>query len=162
MNTLDIVLIVILGVGIIHGLFKGFILSITTLLALVLGIWGAARFSYFSAVFISERFEWNEEIIHLTALAITFLAIVLLVNLLGKLVDKLASAIALGLLNRLLGGVFGLIKSLVMLSLVIAVFNYFGCGIPFISDDVKSGSLLYGMLENASGLFISWFGEISI
>lgn len=162
MNTLDIVIIIILSLGLVHGLFKGLILGVTTLLALVLGIWGAARFSYFSASFLSDRLDWNGEAIHIAALGLTFLGIVFLVNIIGKLVDKLASAIALGLINRILGGVFGLLKAVILLSLMIAALHYFRFELPFVSEELRAGSVFYGMLDSVSGLFVSWFGGISI
>ena len=159
MNTLDIVLLVFVGLGLVHGLFKGLIMEVATLLALILGIWGASRFSYFAASFISEWLEWDEAVIHVAALAVTFVAIVFIINLVGKIINKVANAIALGLLNRVLGGLFGLVKVVVVLGVVVAVLRYFDLGVPFVSEEMKQDSMIYGMISELSSVFYRWLGE---
>lgn len=161
MNILDIVLLVLIGLGMVHGLFKGLIMEVATLLALVLGIWGASRFSYFAASIISEWLEWDESVIHVAALAVTFVAIVFIINLVGKIINKVANAIALGLLNRVLGGLFGIVKVVVVLGVVVAVFKYFDMGIPFVTEHMKNDSMIYNLVSEISNVFYRWLGEYS-
>ena len=73
MNVIDIVLGALILFGIIRGLFKGFFVEVASLLALVLGIWGAIHFSYFAAEFLISRTEWDEKTINIVAFAITFI-----------------------------------------------------------------------------------------
>ena len=49
MSIIDIVLAALLLFGFIRGLFKGLFVEIASLVALVLGIYGAIHFSYFAA-----------------------------------------------------------------------------------------------------------------
>lgn len=159
MNTLDIVLLVLVGLGLVHGLFKGLIMEVATLLALILGIWGASRFSYFAAALISEWLEWDESVVHIAALATTFIIIVFVINLVGKIINKIANAIALGLLNRVLGGLFGLVKVVVVLSVIVAVLRYFDMGLPFVSEEMRQESMIYGLVNELSNVFFRWLGE---
>ncbi|MEC8830685.1 MAG: hypothetical protein VXY88_06425 [Bacteroidota bacterium] len=45
MSVIDILLLTAIGFGVVRGLFKGLFVEITTILALVLGAYGAAYFS---------------------------------------------------------------------------------------------------------------------
>ena len=49
--------------------------------------------------FYLNRFDWGEKTINITAFAITFVVIVLVISLAGKALTKLADFAALGLLK---------------------------------------------------------------
>ena len=110
MAVIDIVLGVFILFGLVRGLMKGFFVEVASLLALVAGVYGAIHFSDFAAEFLQDKTQWDEKTINITAFAITFVAIVLAISLAGKALTKLANFAALGILNKLLGGVFGALK----------------------------------------------------
>lgn len=122
MNEIDIGIAIILGIGLVRGLMKGFILELTSLLSVILGIIGAFLFADLVESYVVNYLDWEAKYIQLTAFLITFLVIVIAVSLVGKALTKLANAIALGMLNRLVGGVFGVLKmALIVLVLVLIV-----------------------------------------
>lgn len=122
MNEIDIGIAIILGIGLVRGLMKGFILELTSLLSVILGIIGAFLFADLVESYVVNYLDWEAKYIQLTAFLITFLVIVIAVSLVGKALTKLANAIALGMLNRLAGGLFGLLKmALIVLVLVLIV-----------------------------------------
>ncbi len=90
MSIIDIVLAALILFGFIRGLFKGLFVEIASLLALVLGIYGAIHFSYFAAGFLESKVDWSEKTINIVAFAITFVIIVLAISLAGKALTKLA------------------------------------------------------------------------
>ena len=57
MNWLDIVIFCIIGLLVINGIRKGFILSLATLIALVLGIWAAIHYSSYISNFLNKTFH---------------------------------------------------------------------------------------------------------
>jgi len=107
MNILDIILGALILFGLVRGLSKGLFVEVASLVALIAGIYGAIHFSNYASNFLENRFEWNEKTINIIAFAITFVIIVLAISLAGKALTKLADFAALGILNKLLGGVFG-------------------------------------------------------
>ena len=107
MNVLDIVLGSLLLLGLIRGLMKGLFVEVASIVALVLGVYGAIHFSDFAASFLMERVDWNEQSVNITSFAITFVVIVVVIALAGKALTKLADFASLGILNKLLGGLFG-------------------------------------------------------
>src|SRR5210317_232205 len=116
MNTFDIIIAAFLIFGFVRGLMRGLFVEVASLVALVAGIYGAIHFSYFIGAYLSEYVEWEEQYITITSFALTFALIVLAISLAGKALTKIADFAALGLVNKILGGVFGLLKFGLILS----------------------------------------------
>lgn len=143
MSIIDIVLAALLLFGIIRGIMKGLFVEVASLIALVLGVYGAIHFSNFAAEFLESRVDWNEKTISIIAFAITFVVIVLAISLAGKALTKLADFAALGILNKLLGGVFGALKIGLILSIILLVFDKLNNTLPFMEKDDLKESVLY-------------------
>ena len=143
MSIIDIVLGALLLFGLIRGGMKGLFVEIASLVALVLGVYGAIHFSGFAAQFLESKVDWNEKTINIVAFATTFVIIVLVISLAGKALTKLADFAALGILNKLLGGVFGALKIGLILSVLLIVFNKMNNTLPFMEKKDLEESMLY-------------------
>lgn len=143
MSIIDIVLGSLLLFGLIRGGMKGLFVEIASLVALVLGVYGAIHFSGFAAQFLESKVDWNEKTINIVAFATTFVIIVLVISLAGKALTKLADFAALGILNKLLGGVFGALKIGLILSVLLIVFNKMNNTLPFMEKKDLEESMLY-------------------
>lgn len=157
MNVFDIVLIVFLLYGFIKGLMKGLFIEVASLVALVGGVWGSIHFSYFIGDFLKESVSWSEDKIALAAFAITFVLIIIVVSLLGKFLTKLADLAALGLINKILGGIFGLVKIGLVLSIVLVFFHRINATVSFVDDETLEESILY---ESVKGIAPEIFPSI--
>ncbi len=124
MSVLDIILGALLLFGLVRGFMKGLFVEVASLLALVAGVYGAIHFSNFAADLLQSRFDWSEKTINITAFAITFVIIVLAISLAGKALTKIADFAALGIINKLLGGVFGALKIGLILSVLLIVYCF--------------------------------------
>ena len=143
MNWLDIVLAIPLLWFLIRGFRNGLIIELASLAALVLGIYVALHFSFYARDFLLENFDISNNYLNIISFALTFLIVALLVYLVGKLIHKLVSIVALGFLNRLAGGIFGLLKAALVLSVILYFLNAFDSGSGILKNDVKEGSVLY-------------------
>jgi len=143
MTVLDIILVALLLFGLVKGLMKGLFVEVASLIALIAGIYGAIHFSAFAFDFLESKVDWSEKTINITAFAITFVIIVIVISLAGKALTKLADFAALGILNKLLGGLFGALKIGLILSVVLIVFNKMNKTIPFVNEDTLEESILY-------------------
>jgi len=152
MTVIDIVLGVLILFGLIRGFMKGLFVEMASLVALIAGVYGAIHFSGFAAEFLMERVSWSEKTINIAAFAITFAAIVLAISLAGKALTKLADFAALGVLNKLLGGVFGALKIALMLSVVLMVFTSLNRSMPFLEDSEVEDSVLYNHVKSLAPL----------
>ena len=148
MTVIDIVLGALLLFGLVRGLFKGLFVEVASLLALVLGVYGAIHFSNFAADFLQSRTDWSEKTINITAFAITFVIIVLAISLAGKALTKLADFASLGILNKLLGAVFGALKIGLILSVLLIVFDRMNNTLPFVDEEDIEDSVLYEPIKS--------------
>jgi membrane protein required for colicin V production len=78
---------------------------------------------------------------------LTFVLIVVLVQLLSRALDKLIKAVALGPFNRVAGLLFGVLKSAFIISIFLVILNGIDRRIPFIPEEHKQNSLLYQPLS---------------
>jgi len=72
MTTFDIIIAILLIIGAFRGFINGFVMQLTSLAALLLGIWVAIRFSDFSATLLTEKAGLNGQYVPLVAFALTF------------------------------------------------------------------------------------------
>ena len=160
MSVIDIVLAALILFGLIRGLFKGLFVEIASLLALVLGIYGAIHFSHFAAEFLISRTEWDEKTVNIVSFAITFIIIVIVIGLAGKALTKIADFAALGLLNKLLGGLFGGLKIALILSIVLNLFDSLNKTLPFINDEAIEESALYSPVKSIAPLVFPYIIKV--
>jgi len=143
MNVLDIALGALILFGLVRGLMKGFFVEIASIVALIVGINGAIYFSDFVAEFLESRVKWDEQYINISAFAITFIIIVIAIAMAGRALTKLADFASLGILNKILGGIFGALKVGLILSVVLIVFNKMNSTIPLVEEHEIKNSILY-------------------
>lgn len=164
MNFLDIVILVLLLFGIIQGLWKGFFVEIASLLSLILGVFIAIKFSGYTADWIRENYLKESEHLEIIAFAVTFLAVLIAVILLGKVFTRLADFSGLGWVNRLLGAFFGLLKMAFILSILLHYFSKFNTNNILVPEERLSESKLYHpMLKVSDTLFpvlTDWFHQV--
>ncbi len=142
-NVIDLVLGASLLYGLVNGLYKGFFIEVASLLGLICGVYGAIHFSHFATSLIKQKVEWDEQYINIIAFAITFIFIVFVVSLVGKTLTKLANFIALGVLNKIFGAVFGVLKIGLILSIILMLFSNVNKTIPFVDQKDIDESVLY-------------------
>ena len=147
MSIIDLIFIILLLWSAYKGFSKGFILQLSTLAALLLGIFGAIHFSDFTANLLTDNFNVSNQYLHIISFAITFIAIVIIVHLLARLIEKLIQAIALGFVNRLLGIVFGVAKVAFIISIILVLVNKANEKYNFLPEDKVEQSMLYEPLS---------------
>ena len=154
MNLLDIILGIILIFSFFQGMKKGLFVTLASLIGLVLGIIGAIYFSDYAANYINEWFSWKEQTTSFVAMAVTFIAIVIIVNWAGKFLTKIADFAFLGIFNKLLGGVFNMIISAFIVSVIFMFFNEWNATAYVISEEKKNNSYLYEPVANLAPLVL--------
>lgn len=141
MNIIDLILSLFLLLGLIRGLFRGFFSELAGLVALLVGIYVAIHFSSLTFGLLSSLLSWEEKYLAVLAFAITFFVAALLVSLGARFLTTLVKLAALGLVNRLLGGIIGLLKMAFLASIIFMFFDRFG--IFQATEQVREDSVLY-------------------
>ncbi|MFO7863878.1 MAG: CvpA family protein [Salinivirgaceae bacterium] len=156
MNYFDLILAVPLLWGLYKGFSKGLVKSLATLVALVVGIIGAMKFSHLTSVFLVSNFSIGATYLPLVSFAITFLGIVVAVHLLARFLDKVMSAVALGGINKIAGAVFGVAKFAFILSVLLIILNYIDAQVQFMPKEKTEDSVLYRPIANFAPTIIPY------
>lgn len=143
MSVLDIILVLLLLFGLVRGFMRGLFVELASLVALLAGVYGAIHFSNYAATFLKNHVEWEQKYISAVAFAITFIVIVLVISLAGKALTKLADFAMLGIVNKILGALFGVLKTAFILSIVLVVIEKINSTVLIIRDDTKDEASLY-------------------
>jgi membrane protein required for colicin V production len=143
MNYIDIILCVPLLWGLYKGFTKGIIIEAASIVALGLAIWSGVKFHDFLTEYSHQHFSWDTKYLPVISFAIIFLGILILVYAIAKLLERLVKAVSLGFVNKLTGGIFGILKFGLILSVIIFVLNAIEKNIRFIPAEAKQKSLLY-------------------
>ncbi len=156
MSFLDIILGLLLVWGLWKGLRNGLIIELASIVALIAGIYGAIHFSYYAGDYLFQNMDWEERFINLTAFVITFILIVLVVHVLAKLLTKIASFAMLGWLNRLAGGIFGVVKVAVILGALLVFFDRVNTSAGLVKDESMQQSVLYEPIKEIGALIFDY------
>lgn len=143
MNYIDILLCIPLVWGLYKGFTKGLIIEAATLAAFSLGIWGGITFSDYIAQKITEGFGWQSPYLPIISFAITFLAIIIVVYFIAKMVQRMVDGMALSAINKIGGAIFGSLKFALIMSVIIFMIDAVEESYPMISFKTKEKSLLY-------------------
>lgn len=120
MTIFDYAVIGIVAVSASLSIMRGLVQEVVSLLAWVIAFFVASRYSVEFEPLLVGLVE-NESFRMLAAFTATFFAALLLMMMLSRLLSVLVRSIGLGLIDRLLGALFGTARGLVIvLSLVLA------------------------------------------
>lgn len=159
MNWIDLIIVVLLILAVISGFTNGFVKEVASLAGLILGIWGAIEFSSFTAAKLYEWFDMTGQFVGIIAFLITFGIIVLIIHFIGILADKIVDTVSLGFLNRILGMVFGFIKSAMILSVIFCVLNAIDARRPFLPHERIEESRFYNTIADIVPAIFPALGE---
>ena len=146
MNYLDIIIAIVLLLFGIKGLRKGLIIEVVTLLAFGVGIYGAMHFSDFTAAHLQYVMEIDPKYLNTIAFVLTFIVLVVVVNLIGRLVSKAIQSLNLGFFDKLGGFLFGIVKGVLLCSILLLVLNNFQL-LGEVKPEVREQSKLYPYIE---------------
>ena len=162
MNYFDIIIIIPLIWGAYKGFKKGIIIEIASFIALGLGIWGGMKFSSISAKYLSDAFDIAENVMPLISFAVTFIAIVIVVFTLAKMLQKVVSMVALGFVNKAAGALFGMLKFGLIMSVIINFSNILNEQVQFIEPEMKNKSILYQPVSKIAQIIIPGLKDITL
>ncbi len=155
MGILDIIIGLLLLYGLYKGVKNGLFVELASLVALVAGLYGAIHFSYIVGEYLSKNMEWNERYMNTASFLLTFIIIVLVVNMAGRLLTKIADFAMLGLLNKIAGGIFGLLKVAVILGALLIFFDKTNNQLGFVKQEAIDESKLYTPVKEIGALVFS-------
>jgi membrane protein required for colicin V production len=156
LSTIDIGLILLILFGAYRGYKDGFLMGVVTLIALVLGVFGAFKLTGEGMEFLQEHFNADKEFLPYISFFMIFLIIVVLVTLIGKFFRQSISKTFLGRIDESAGALLGAVKTLFMASVALWIIDSLKIDLPVKWTD---GSFLYPFTAHVAPEFASWVAQ---
>lgn len=158
MNYLDFIILILVLLFAINGYRKGIIISLASIAALVLGIYCAVFFSNYLDATLMEHLRPSRKWLPVLSFTLTFLLVVFIVFIVAKLVEKLVDVAGLGFMNKLGGAVLGVVKGMIMVSILIFITNSIDRQENTVTAADKKGSQFYGPVSQIFPYLMKEFG----
>jgi membrane protein required for colicin V production len=147
MNTLDLLIIIPIAAGFVFGLFKGLIKELTSIAAILLGIYGAKLLAPAVSRLLIDSFEFSAKTAKPLAYLILFVIIAIVLLIVANMIDKVFSSLSLGGLNKLLGGIFGGLKFALIVSILLNAVHALDSQFSILTPETKANSIGYEPLK---------------
>jgi membrane protein required for colicin V production len=145
MNTLDIFFIIPMIWFAYRGFVHGIIIELASIAGVILGIWIGAQYSGYASGLLTEHFAMHPRYTPAASFIITFLFVGLIIYLVGLLITRIVDITALGFVNKLAGALFGVCKSILLLSILLMIIGHLNPA--SISQQKKDNSALYPLVS---------------
>lgn len=156
-NVFDILVIIVLAFSAYKGYTKGLIASAASIIALLLGVWGAIHFSDFTAGYLVELIHVQQKYMSIIAFAVTFVLIVIGVHFIAKAVEKVTEAVALGIVNKIVGLAFGVLKAAFIISVILVILNTANEKFRLMDEGFKEESMFYDPIQKFAPSIFHYF-----
>ncbi len=124
MNSLDILILVIGGFCLVRGIFRGIVKELTSIVGVFVGFYVA--YNYYPVVaHLISRFFSNKAYLNIVSFFLVFTILFLAVGLVGVVLKRVFKGVALGWADRLLGAIFGLVKAILVVSVLLVPMTAF-------------------------------------
>lgn len=150
MSFLDIVLGSLLVWSLYKGFKNGLFIELASLISLLLGIYIAVKFSIFTAETLSRFAKWNPKTIQISAFILTFIIVVIGIHLIAKFFTGIANFAQLGLVNKLGGSFFRILKTILILSVFLNFFEKINFNNTFAKKATLDQSLFYRPIQKTA------------
>ncbi len=138
MNLFDIVIVIIFGFCLIRGFFRGFIKEASSIVGVLGGFYAA--YSYYME-FAKPLSGWisDKSYLYIVSFLIVFCGVFLIISILGVVIKYILNIAFLGWVDRICGAVFGIIKAVLIASVLLIVLTAFlPGGAPIVKDSMLS------------------------
>ena len=151
MGFLDIILCALLVFAFYKGVINGLFVELASLISLLLGIYFAIKFSFIMKEILMGFVKWNPNTIQIVAFALTFIVVVIGIHLLGKFLTGIANFAFLGWLNKLGGGFFRVLKTVLIVSIVFSVFEKINYNNFLDKKETLDNSIFFNPIQKIAG-----------
>ena len=159
MQTIDIIIAVLLVIGLIGGLRDGLVKQVAGLAGLIGGLLLGRAFYMPLGEWLASVLSISDEAARITAFILILVIVPLLFSLVGWLVSKLLKAICLGWINRLLGGLVGVLKFALLAGVLITGLELFDKHDAIVPEAKKKASIFYYPIYDATSFFFDGIKE---
>jgi len=122
LSLFDYLLIAIAGLSMVLSLWRGFVREIISLIGLVAAFFAASRASGMAANLVNDWIP-NTTVANIAGFTLVFVAVMVVVAIVGALIRKLVDMADLTATDRTLGMFFGLARGLLLIGLFFLIYT---------------------------------------
>ncbi len=153
---IDIVFLVLMLLACVKGYSKGFIIALFSIVGFIAGLAAALKLSAYVAEKLSGTFSTTGKWLPFISFLLVFIAVVLLVNLGAKLIQKSIEMVMLGWVNR----IAGILLFAILYSIFFSIFLFYAAQLHFISAETIAASTVYPYVQPLGPAVINSLGTI--
>lgn len=143
MGVVDIILLCCFIPALYTGATQGFIRQLASIIAIFAGAYIAYKFSYWLSAYITDWFKAEGDIVTIISFVLIFIAVLIAVNIMGAALRKIMSFALLGWLDKNLGIIFSVLKTVLILSVLIFLLEKADSLWPMLPEKAIAESKLY-------------------
>ena len=153
MTTLDWIIVIVLGMGVMRGFMKGFVSQVVSIIGLIAGLLVARALFDIVGRWLATEVGTSITVGQILAFILIGIVVPLLLSVVASLLTKVLNSIHLGCFNRWLGAGAGLIKYALLVSMAINLIQFIDADNKLIQSTTKQQSVLYYPMKRFSGVF---------
>jgi len=150
-SFLDIIIAIPFAWAIYMGLTKGFVRQLATLGALILGVYGGAKLSGWLGEFFHRKFDVAIKLSQFVSFVIIFIAVIILMHFLAKIIQSSLKAGGLGAIDKILGVLFAMVKALIIVGVILSFFEMINKKVVLVEKQYTERSFFYNPIVNLTG-----------
>jgi len=148
MNYLDIIISLVLFYGLFKGFTRGLIIEAASLLSIIIGIFGALTFTPIIETLLSYFLTDDKLPSSIIIFTASLIIIVIGVNFFARNLTKFVKLVSLGGINKILGGVFGVSKYILLIGFLFVFVDQFSFMFEFFESNILDESVMFESLKN--------------
>lgn len=156
LNVLDFIILAVFVTGFVMGLIKGVIKQAFALGGLLCGLIIGSLVYKPVAVFLQNGVKMSDNIAQVVAFLLILLAVPIAFLILGSLLSRFVKVSKLELIDRLGGGLFGLMKCFLIMGLLFQLLEISGFSDKVIRSEECKASVLYQPVYETSNKCLKW------
>lgn len=153
---IDLIFALLLVMAIIKGYQKGFIVAFFSIIAFIIGLAAALKLSAVVAEYLKQSVNISAKWLPFLAFIIVFFAVVILIRLGAKLIEKAFQVVLLGWLNR----IGGIVLYSVLYIIIFSIFIFYAEKLQLIQPGTIQSSQTYNFVEPWGPAVMDNFGKL--
>lgn len=153
---IDFTFAALLILAIIKGYQKGFIIAVFSIIAFVIGLAAALKLSAAVAIYLKDSISISEKWMPFIAFALVFFAVIILVRLGAKLIERTFQAVMLGWANR----IAGILLYAVLYLIILSIFIFYAEKLQLLREEAIKASQTYSFVQPWGPKVMDNFGKL--
>jgi membrane protein required for colicin V production len=148
---------VLILLGAYGGYREGFLMELFSFLAVILGVLGGFKLMGWAMLFLADEFNVDQKVLPYIAFGVVFIAIVIVVRLLGNMLKLSIDKSFLGRIDQVAGSILGFFKTAFLLSVVLWIIDSLHFALP---ENWTDDSWILPKVAVFAPAVTSWISEI--